>query len=452
MLVENLVQGAENPEFDMDSPDVCVLEDRNNRSNPEGSIVRVEGNPAQSTSSSKGSVKSRLKALILEEKHKRKGHHRTATHPARTQLTRTDSIHRSEDAELGRLLDDPEIGALNPISSPSSDDSCGECNRMLAGRGVWYDHEKPHSGYEKLAQKESVPSKKQKHKAECAKRLAKSASAIQSRHMMDAMDIFAMNKEFLMKVLQDPESPLANHFQKNKDSASKIGLTKCGSFPLPGSSSRVCSRSRSTKQKGEKERDSPNSHETRHRGESTEDICKRSMPLIAAEHRADGIMQLNQAKEIADHTAQNPKKSYDNQAVIKRFKGIKQKIVHAIKEGKKETYRITMDAVLHKIPHKKGFSKDLTKEDLDQFKHPGPGRKETSPLAHSNSKTRPQHFRRTSSLNESMERYVHLFECSCHKELEHQHTPDKLKFRAEEGAVLAPRSTPCKESATTSYS
>ena len=94
--------------------------------------------------------------------------------------------------------------------------------------------------------------------------------------------------------------------------------------------------------------------------ESTEDICRKSMPLIAADHRADGIHKLNQAKaEMADisssGSSQHLKQSSGNKVAKKRFKHLKQNIKHAIKENKKERHRIAMDASFTKFLTKRVF-------------------------------------------------------------------------------------------------
>ncbi|GKV05819.1 hypothetical protein SLEP1_g17785 [Rubroshorea leprosula] len=468
--------GQKGPENDINSSSAGVS---TVPSNSEVTSSRVKEKAAQSTSGGKSSVKSRLKALILEEKSRRKGHHRSSTYPIKSQLTRTDSIHRGEHPELGPLADttlneqsiripnqnnEPSLAtsSLDPVLPQSSeelvtiDESCGECSRMLTGNDLWHDHvddnAKQETEYDPLFHKDLHDRKQSvlKQKTDGAKRIAKSASAIYSRHMLDSTDIFNMNKEFLLKILEDPGSPLAHYFHKQQAVRAKMGLTKSESFPLPRSSRRRGSGP--SRQKNNQVSIRPPAkreefqvclqEEKPPRPESAEDICKKSMPLIAAEHRADGIMKLNQAKESADHSslgsAHHSKKSRENQAVMKRFRDLKQKIKHAIKEGKKERYRITMDAVLHKIPHRKGFSKDLTRETLDQVKDPS--RKRDNSRAHSTCKSGLKHIQRTTSLNESMDRYLHLFESSCHREAE-QHTPEKPKLRIEE-AVLPRRSAP----------
>lgn len=176
--------------------------------------------------------------------------------------------------------------------------------------------------------------------------------------------------------------------------------------------------------------------------ESTEDICRMSMPLIAAEHRADGIHKLNQANAemayVSSGSPQHLKQSGGNQVAKKRFKHLKQNIKHAIKESQKERHRIAMDAVLHKIPHKKGFSKDI----FDHFKNPS--RIKDVFAEFSTSKRRMRHNIRSSSFNESMDRYTHLYESSIiSTEAKDQHNSKRIQEeRREEDAVLPSRSAP----------
>ncbi|XVE76363.1 hypothetical protein DITRI_Ditri12bG0166300 [Diplodiscus trichospermus] len=178
--------------------------------------------------------------------------------------------------------------------------------------------------------------------------------------------------------------------------------------------------------------------------ESAEDICRKSMPLIAADHRAGGIRKLYQSKaEMAyissSGSSQHLKQSGGNQVARKRFKHLKQNIKHAIKESKKERHRIAMDAVLHKIPHKKGFSKDLTKDIVDHFKNPSKIRDVFSDF--SSSKRKIQRDRRASSFNESMDRYTQLYESSINREPK-EHISERTPERREEMVLPNKRSAP----------
>ncbi|XWS67063.1 hypothetical protein CRYUN_Cryun05aG0254300 [Craigia yunnanensis] len=301
----------------------------------------------ESSPATKNSVKSRLKALITEEVSKRKGrgrHHRSSTYPARSQLTRTGSVHHAE-AHIDDLL--PEI-ALNDESLTVADE-----NNEISSDSSSEDKSLPKSSEE--------PINSDENDEECG--------------MM---------------------SDVCFHGQK-----------------------------------------SPHH-------ESTEDIRRKSMPLIAADHRADGIHKLNQAKpEMADisssGSSQHLKQSIGYKVAKKRFKHLKQNIKHAIKESKKERHRIAMDAVLHKIPHKKGFSKDLTKDIFYHFKNPSRIRDVFSEF--STSKRRMQHERRASSFNESMDRYTQSYESSINREAK-ENISKRIQERGEEEMVLPRRSAP----------
>ncbi|XP_007027028.2 PREDICTED: uncharacterized protein LOC18597762 isoform X1 [Theobroma cacao] len=457
---------AENPG---DDAQASTADDSSKRRKAEGANSKVEGKKRQSSPASKSSVKSRLKALITEEMSKRKGrgrHRRSSTCPAGSQLTGTGSdllaeAHTDDPLPEIALNDEsPRVGDENKeISSDSSsedqvlpksseepctsDENGEECGIMFSGNDSSHEQvdESEKLSIEKAIFCHDLNDRKQaflKQKSISSKELTKDGSAHQSKYFTDARDIINMNKGFLLTILQDPGSPLAHYFHKQQAISAKMGITKSGTFPSHGSSSRRGSGPR--KQNHVRDGQKPPDHE------STEDICRKSMPLKAADHRADGIHQLNQANaEVPDMTTSGSssnhlkQKSDGNQVAKKRFKHLKQKIKHAIRESKKERHRIAMDAVLHKIPHKKGFSKDLTKDIVDYFKNPSRIRDVFSES--STSKRRIQHERRASSFNESMDRYTQLYESSFNREAK-EHISKRIQERREEEMVLPRRSAP----------
>ncbi|XVF76635.1 hypothetical protein PTKIN_Ptkin13bG0282200 [Pterospermum kingtungense] len=296
---------------------------------------KIERKKSQFSPGTKGSVKSRLKALIIEDKSKRKSrgrHHRSSTYPAPSKSTGTASVHHA-DAPIDDLL--PEI-ALNDESLIVAVDNNDETSSDSSSE----DQVSPKSSVELISSDEN-----------------------------------------------DEQKPPADH-------------------------------------------------------ESKEDICRKSMPLIAAEHRADGIHNLNQAKAERAYISSSGspqhhlKQSGGNQVAKKRFRHLKQNIKHAIKESKKERHRIAMDAVLHKIPHKKGFSKDI----FDHFKNPSRIKEVFSEF--STSKKRMGHARRSSSFNASMDRYTHLYESSISAEAKDQQNSIRTQDTREEKTVLPSRSAP----------
>ncbi|OMO97195.1 hypothetical protein COLO4_14800 [Corchorus olitorius] len=402
-----------------------------------------------------GSVKSRLKALITEEMSRRKGrgrHRRSSTYP-----TRGAEDGSNHDAEAP--IDDdplPEILALgaelvaqnrkNNTFDSSSEDQVLEKSmeepmittdedQVLTKSLEASDENSEESSLEHVDESEkqfienAIFSQEGQNDRKQAFLRQKSKDGSPTHHsncLLDALDLITMNKEFLEKILQDPGSPLAHHFHRKKASFKKR-IAKSGTFPSPGSSSRRGSSSVSNKQKQKQDEAKENESEVSCHGkvlldqESTEEICRKSMPMIAADHRADGIHQLNQANaEIPDiscssSSAHHLDQTSGNQTAKRRFKHLKQKIKHAIKESKKERYRIAMDAVLHKIPHRKGFSKDLTKDIVDYFKDPSKI-KDVFSESSSSSKRLKKHERRSTSFNDSIERYMQLYESNFNRE------------------------------------
>ncbi|XP_057955910.1 uncharacterized protein LOC131149472 [Malania oleifera] len=99
------------------------------------------------------------------------------------------------------------------------------------------------------------------------------------------------------------------------------------------------------------------------------------------------------------------------------FLGIRQRIKEAIKKSKKENSHITMDAILHRVPYgctlppgeKDAFEERWKESKVCQDGKDNPKTCHDGPV-HDFDKV--CHFRRTSSLNESLDRYAQLFERS----------------------------------------
>lgn len=350
-------------------------------------------------------MKSRLKALITEEVAKRKGrgkHQRCSTYPIQTKSDTDQHV----DGHIDDLLPEGEQG-----SPRTSDKNKGKCHESGSEDQTVLRSPEEHvtsdeNDEEHGSGKGSVDEENMKKLLESAvlspeeleakkKALEEHGKDIgpgyESKYLMDALDIIKMNQGFLLTVLQDPDSPLAHHFHKHLAMSAKMGMPQMEGLGSSGS-----------KQCGE----SSNSDGT------GEDIGRKSMPAIAADHRAEGIHNLNQTKgEMADMGSSSAMNR--SEMVKKRFKSLGENIKRVIQERKKERRRIAMDAVLHKIPHQKGFSKDLTKDIVDHFKEPPRIQKVfSSSLARRGS----MRLERRTSFNEAIDRYTQLYESSFSKE------------------------------------
>ncbi|XP_015582786.1 uncharacterized protein LOC8268287 isoform X1 [Ricinus communis] len=382
--------------------------------------LTVNEKMTQSTPVTNNSVRSRLKSLIIEELYRMKGRHRqTSSHPVQSPLMRTDSIHRLEPADKDphagitlnnespltaknlnngspAISDNQNFSApslLDPLVPNSSEDQSSDDYSTILTRNnsdIDANHffSEGNSGNQDLVH---------------AQELNADASTWQSNEFMDALDIINLNKEFFMKVLQEPGSPFAHHFHSRRALSSKLAYSKSLSFSSSSSSSMRGSGPRKVKANELIE-----SHAVE--SKSKEYIRSNSMPSIPAEYQ----------------TSHHRK----NQAVIKRFKNLKNKIKHVIRRSKNEKHRIAMDGILHKIPHGQELPKDVKSENhsanRDDNESPRSSCESHNSLL-STSKTGSHCFSRTSSLCESLDRYCQLYEFSCKGDAKH-HCFEPLKL------------------------
>lgn len=428
-----------------------------------------EGKMRQSIPTVKN-VKARIKARIAGEISKKKGrHNRSSSCPARSQLKRTESIHHLEPpSHLDPIADmvlnegSPRIfhqnnknsdAASKPESLPttsyeeptSGNNNCGEsCPIVLGDHKVHEQVDENQQDHTLIQDKldDNMMQDMLEQKLIHVKELDADASLHHLKEYLEALDIINVNKELLVKILHDPGSPLAQHFHNQQAVGAKTSLSKSESFPVPGSSDRRGSEPIKLKHKHELIR-SPSKEESKSKigsqaqklagSTSLKYVGERSMPSIN-EYSEDGILKLNQA--IADNSYSG---SADNEMAIKRFKDLRQKIKHVIKESRKERHMITMDALLHKIPHGQKLTKELEQEIDNHSKDlamsiegkDSPGSSYESDHSVSSLKKKKQrHMRRASSLNASLDRYCQLYETSCSREAK-GHTSERLKLRKE---------------------
>ncbi|KAJ4882286.1 hypothetical protein Rs2_32379 [Raphanus sativus] len=360
----------------------------------------------------KRSVKALIKALVIEDRSKKKGRHhrRSSTYPVQSNPKDKDSLSElgsSSDKNSSngdRVFDktigiSPAIGSLNPLYLMSEESSNSDSEEFRL------ENTPADENKSDFDESDSKRKKDEEDDDDTSPRRAKSC--------LDALNLIHMNRNFLLKVLQDPGSPLARHFQSQQSFSSKT-MTKAGSFPTTHGSNRE-------------------DHNNNNGFDSVE--SKSVSPSIAAQHRADGVQTFNEAmeKSAADEdlsgSGYTRKRGKNHQVVIKRFKDLRQKIKHVINENKNEKQRITMDAVLDKVPRKHGFSKDLRQDILSHCS------------ATKNSKAEPRQIRRTSSLCGSVDRYLQLYESSVQREAKNNNntTTEKCKVELEESKKRVPK-------------
>lgn len=397
-------------------------------------------------------MKSRIKALITEEVNKRRGRHRrSSSYPTRIPLERKPSIHHLDVscpepcAEIGlsnnESLDHNHNMLHSPVSillDPLLPQICGEpvthsrtchlCAAMLTKNYLRQsevnEHGKQPVKDHTLLQDQLI----------YAIEPSKFASLEESKLFLNALDLLNIRKELFLKVLQDPNSSLSHHLHSQKASSLRLGLTKSMSFPVPGSLGKCAPASNSPKSKKEC-------------GCCTEGVNKPQVEdYMSSNSLASEDLDQNLATNTGKHTeGEEPKQLYPqdnslgspkelknrhvNKLIMKRFKNLREKIKHAIKESRKERKRIVMDAVLHKIPY--GYPKDVKEEDgihkdvvTQNWNKYSPGNDQYS----ASGKIGQHGIRRTSSFNESINRYNRLLEVCFNTEANSQ-TSDRSKLK-----------------------
>ncbi|KAJ0027253.1 hypothetical protein Pint_35425 [Pistacia integerrima] len=437
----------------------------------------------QAAPEDKNCVKAGIKSQLGEKVSKTKDQlHRSSTYPIKPQLTRTLSFHRldtlQEDFLAEIISDDESAGIINETNGDSHATGLkgplSKSLRELIAKETYEDHQLMlaqndlgHNQIDETSEtqlKENhMPPRDDSKEALLeinTKELATDASLYWSEDFLNSLDIIKLNKEFFIKLMHDPSSPLAKPFHSQQKLRARTGLTKSKTFPLHSLSGQRSYGPRNLKQKknviesheiGGKRQVAGQVQNSIERG-SEEDVYNHSMQPTVIEYRADGIQKVdNEMDETGSSSSlassQHLKSSVRNQAAVKLFKHLKQKIKHAIKESKKERDRIALDAVLHKIPCDQGFSRDLKMENFDQFKDSfiksdgkdSPTSSNESVRTTLSSKSGLHHAKRA-SLSETLNTFTQLYEPNFNREAK-QCVSGGLKLRREETTLLS-RSTP----------
>ncbi|KAL0316327.1 UNVERIFIED_CONTAM: protein TRM32 [Sesamum radiatum] len=263
----------------------------------------------------------------------------------------------------------------------------------------------------------------------------KCASLQESKLFMDALDLLNMRKEVFLKIVQDPTSSLAHQLQCRRMPNLRPGLTKSVSFPAFCSSEDRTCNSYTPVTKQEKL-----DNELHHRMEVMKDVNKH-LPTLKGLYTGNGGMeQCSREIELSGNaspgSANMLRKRQNRSVALSRFKNLREKIKHVIRDRKKESNRIIMDAVHHKVPYGRGVSRDRNDDghmtpDFNKFSQHSPGSSWSSSQLRSDfSKSPMQRFKRTSSFNESVDRYNRLLEINLNRETKDQ-ISERLRSRTD---------------------
>ncbi|OMO67772.1 hypothetical protein CCACVL1_20333 [Corchorus capsularis] len=386
--------------------------------------------------SRKSSGKAYTKGSPGKEKSKEENHKNWVLgYSARPQLQQTDLSHHLEPSGFG-------LGWMNPIilvrkradaSETSSTSSLQETPRKQVSRSKKseihgrvnaenrLEHKENH-GKHAIFQKKRGTGTSTNQKP-MTKKLNKEVSVNQVEGV-DVLEIFKVNKDLFLDILQDPEVGISQHFL-GKQTSKTMKLTKSGSFPL----SRTRYLKSSTLEHKRKEVWSFKKGEKSHTGTQSSNL--RAL-------RTDDYVRSTAAEE-ASSSSQGPDSQSWNHSVMNRLKDIKQRIKQALKERRKTINHTMVDRVTLQISSRDTITTDksemsdsfekmtLEQDRMNNF-YPS---QQTDASDHDPSDVRFNRMRRTNSISESLDRYTQLFEHSVSKEANLHHSRS-LKLTSED--------------------
>lgn len=264
--------------------------------------------------------------------------------------------------------------------------------------------------------------------------------SIKLKNHDDVVEVISMKKNVLLKFLRDIDIGGKKIHQASKN---KLRLTRSGSFPVtaPSKMKYISSSTFRYKQteiwafpKGEKllaGTQAPKKLGTSLVKDVSYEISK---PLVSDDAEMDSAMQ--QKPNITSLPSEGlPNHKGWNQVVIHQFKVIKQKIKHVLVEFKKSGHQTSLEAIQN--------SENITnnEKDISQSFNDGMIREYRKSISMSETKASDSDsnkydvrlMRRTSSLNESLDKYTQLFEKSLSKEVKWNSSKSKsLRLTNEE--------------------
>lgn len=389
-------------------------------------------------------MKSRIKAKFSAEMSKRKGrHHRSGSCPSSARSKRTDfSTHTGStdfDFELDmkdegqKFTDDNPCGSstTDPLLTDPTDESvkknkmCELCAAKLS-MSYWKRSE---ANQEVRHSIESNPFRQDN--VVNSERFSEVSSVQNLNQLVDTLDVFGPRKEFFLKILHDPGTPLLQYLHNRKAFNSKIGLTKSASFPLSGSVSRVVleSTNKDSKQGSSVDANKRENFQVCHRPHNYVDVKLTGTMVVPSigERKEVGTSEpiLGRHRSFNSLTPCSPrgfKIEHEHAPVVKRFKKLKNKISRAIRESRKEKQQPVINSVFQKVPYDSNSSK-VMQEDTDNrqknvdtdncAKYSGFSSCEVDQSTSALQKHCDNHrFRRATSFGDSVDRCSRLFECT----------------------------------------
>ncbi|KAL2332131.1 hypothetical protein Fmac_019712 [Flemingia macrophylla] len=255
----------------------------------------------------------------------------------------------------------------------------------------------------------------------------------------DVFELLKVEKDLLLKFLRDI------HFGGKKLHDNKARLTKSGSFPLASTSQMKDISSRSLKHKQNEIWAFPKGEKMAAGTQASNVLVSNFVKNISYEKPVPLVSDLGVASGmkpkpiISSRSSQGSNHKGWNQLVLHQFKVIKQKIKLALVEFRKSGYQTSAEAIHLRAAYEHSIIKNeeeisQTIEDgMVQERKMNKSSNETKASHHDSNTHDARRIRRTSSLNESLDRYTELFEKSFSRDTKWQSSKSKsLKLTNED--------------------
>jgi hypothetical protein len=326
-------------------------------------------------------------------------------------------------------------------SNNSNNDKCVECGAMFSSDPLQQHDDKIHHKHHNLSVSEGLPEDKLMN----AKIFTTDASPHLFKDFLDALEVINTNKDFLMKYINDPGSPLPFEIHNQQHSPNfKPRRAKSISLPIYGSSS---SGTKDSEHMVDKLFDANGKIQSQ-----IQNLGDLHKPSTSSSHEVDEVR--NSDQESVERDSNNVSKDSSqvpNQVKPRNFMDLRKKIKQIIEESKNEKRRITMDAIVDKIPGGNRFSENVRKLiNHSQSKcHNGEGKESGNTSGYYGNRLSKSYSKnkrllssmRTSSLKESVNRYSQLYDtCFQHEAASNNEVKcpktESLKLKTEEKSSI----------------
>ncbi|XP_073104655.1 uncharacterized protein [Elaeis guineensis] len=265
-----------------------------------------------------------------------------------------------------------------------------------------------------------------------------------SRDFINMLELLRTDRELFLKILEDQNFFWETFLQGHRSSGMKKVLTKSGSFPGADLSGRKAGPSRlSSKWKeseffvGQEMKSQLGNKPSVSSTVGADAMASKAgikVDILKSESASVDVSGVGSSSEILPGSTCELKSQRDHETILYHFKDLKQRLKDVINKNMKESRRISMDRVLHKVPYGQKVTEDVMKEQLCQSASARWDRESPrDKIVISGNRYPHQSIQRSHSLTESLDRYSHLLKSISLKES--KTLPEGLKSSHEDSGL-----------------